>query len=573
MALASALLAACVLASAFGLFGLSGARTEALAQLAEIRAARLAAYNLMQASIDAETGQRGYLLTNDRDFLRPYETGRAEAMRHLADLREVAASHAELDEDIDRAEALARVAFDELGAPLDRRLSPSALRAALETSKVSMDDLRRQVQLLLADIERVIEISRLQERRATGRIYWLGAALALLAMIAVALTALAFFSERKAWRDTFGALSAAREAAEEAREKAAASELAKTRFLAVASHDMRQPLHALSLYLSALDRRIENPEARGILAKMERATDSMIAMFSTLLDLARVQAGAVDPEITDFPLQDVFDRIAAENPSGKVHVSTTHVHLHSDSALIERALRNLVANALKHGGGEVWLTARIGNASRAEIVVADNGPGISKADQDKIFDEFVRLDARGEGLGLGLSIVRGIAAALEMPLEIDSDTGRGARFILRPRLAEQRADSAAPAAEPSGLNGALALVVDDEQLAREAIASALSDIGAQVRIAGDEAEANAVLDTGFLPRLLVMDLRIDGQLQGIDIARRIQARLSPPPHVIVITGDTAADTLELLQRSGFAWLIKPVSTRDLSHLAAEVAAQ
>lgn len=567
MALAAALLAACVLAIVFGLVGLAGARSQVLTELAEVRAARLAANNLMQASIDAEAGQRGYLLTNDRDFLEPYQTGRAEAMQNLTRLRAAAASHPELDEDAERAEAQAREAFDELAAPLQNRYSPVALRAALETSKDSMDELRAHVQLLLDDIERLADVSRVEERRTTGRLYWLGAALALLAMIAVALTGLAFYSERRAWRDTFGALSAAREAAEEAREKAAASDLAKTRFLAVASHDMRQPLHALSLYLSALDRRIENPEARGILAKMERATDSMIAMFSTLLDLARVQAGAVDPEITDFALQDVFDRLLAENPTGKVHVTPTSVHLHSDSALIERALRNLIANALKHGGGEVWLTARA-SAGRAEIVVADNGPGISKENQDKIFDEFVRLDARGEGLGLGLSIVRGIAAALEMPLELHSDAGRGARFILHPRLAEHRVSTAAPVAEPGGLNGALALVVDDEQLAREAIASALTDIGARVRTAGNEAEALSVLETGFIPRLLVMDLRIDGQLQGIEIAQRLRDRITPPPHVIVITGDTAADTLTLLQQSGFAWLIKPVNSRDLSQLAA-----
>jgi CheY-like chemotaxis protein len=415
--------------------------------------------------------------------------------------------------------------------------------------------------------------SRVEERRSTGRLYWLAAALAVLAMIAVALTGLAFYYERKAWRDTFGALSAAREAAEDAREKAAASDLAKTRFLAVASHDMRQPLHALSLYLSALDRRIENPEARGILAKMERATDSMIAMFSTLLDLARVQAGAVDPEIADFALQDVFDRLSAENPGGKVHIAPTSLSLHSDPALIERALRNLIANALKHGGGEVWLSARA-VSGRAEIVVADNGPGIAEAYQEKIFDEFVRLESRGEGLGLGLSIVRGIAAALEMPLDLESAPGQGARFILRPRLAHEHAEAAKPGAESGSLDGAFALVVDDEQLAREAVASALTDIGARVRTAGDEAEALAILDTGFVPRLLVMDLRIDGQLQGIDIANRLRARIVPVPHVIVITGDTAADTLALLQETGFAWLIKPVNPRDLSQLAAaEVAAQ
>jgi CheY-like chemotaxis protein/two-component sensor histidine kinase len=319
--------------------------------------------------------------------------------------------------------------------------------------------------------------------------------------------------------------------------------------------------------LSALDRRIENPEARGILAKMERATDSMIAMFSTLLDLARIQAGAVDPEISDFALQDVFDRLAAENPGGKLAVERTQLRIHSDAALIERALRNLVSNAIKHGGGEARLSARSAGA-RAEIIVADHGPGIAAEDQARVFDEFVRLESRGEGLGLGLSIVRGIAQALDIPLDLQSEPGHGARFILRPMLAKAAAQSPARVAEPQNLNGALAMVVDDEQLARDAVARALTDLGAQVRTASNEIEALRMVEDGFRPQLLVMDLRIDGALQGVEIARRLCARLSPAPHVIVITGDTAADTLTLLQQSGFAWLIKPVNPRDLSHLAA-----
>src|SRR6185436_8177686 len=249
------------------------------------------------------------------------------------------------------------------------------------------------------------ETTRSIERSATTRLYWLAGALAVFAMIAVGVTVVALYRERASWRDAFAALADARDAAQDAHARAAASDLAKTRFLAVASHDMRQPLHALTLYLSALDRRVENPEARGILAKMERATDSMIAMFSTLLDLARIQAGAVEPEIADFALQDVFDRLAAENPGGNLTVMRTHLRVHSDAVLVERALRNLVSNALKHGGGEARISARLAGP-RVEVVVADNGPGIAPEDQARVFDEFVRLDGRGEGLGLGLSIVR-----------------------------------------------------------------------------------------------------------------------------------------------------------------------
>ncbi|HJS79754.1 MAG TPA: CHASE3 domain-containing protein [Vitreimonas sp.] len=567
MGLAAVLLAAAILAIVVALVGLAGLRATAVRSQNEARAARLAVYGLMQASIDAETGQRGYLLTNDPLFLEPYESGRSEALRHLARLRETAANHSELQDNVERAEALAQRAFQQLAAPIERRPSPPALRETLRTSKAAMDGLRGEAGSLLRAVEALMEATRAAEVSATEKLYWLGGALALSAMIAIAVTLLALIRERKTWRETFGALAAARDAAEDARARAAASDLAKTRFLAVASHDMRQPLHALTLYLSALDRRIDHPEARAILAKMERATDSMIAMFSTLLDLARVQAGAVEPEMTDFALQDVFDRLAAENPDGQVEVQRTELRLHSDAVLIERALRNLVSNALKHGGGRARLGASA-NGDRAEIVVADEGPGIAAEDQERMFEEFVRLDARSEGLGLGLAIVRGVARALDVPLEVQSEPGGGARFILRPLLAGRAAPSSAPATQTHGLAGARALVVDDEQLAREAVARALSDIGAHVRMAGNEADALRAIEEGFAPQLLVMDLRIDDELQGLEIAQRLRERVPTPPHVIVITGDTAPDTLTLLQRSGFAWLIKPVNPRELSQLAA-----
>ncbi len=254
---------------------------------------------------------------------------------------------------------------------------------------------------------------------------WLVAALALLAIFMSALAAWALYRARRMRRCLSENLAAERE-------HVAAANLAKSRFLAVASHDMRQPLHALSLYLSALDRRIDNPEARAILAKMERATDVMIAMFSSLLELARTQSEAIAVEIGEFALQDVFDRLAAERTAGALDVTPTTLRLQSDPTLLERAMRHLIDNALEHGGGRARLSARPA-AGRAEIVIADDGPGIAPEDQTRIFDEFVRLKG-GAGLGIGLSIVRDIAKALDIPLEVDSAPGRGARFILRAKL-------------------------------------------------------------------------------------------------------------------------------------------
>jgi CheY-like chemotaxis protein len=242
----------------------------------------------------------------------------------------------------------------------------------------------------------------------------------------------------------------------------------------------------------------------------------------------------------------------------------------SDPVLLERLLRNLVANAVKHGGGKARIEVQaLGDA--AEIAVADDGPGIPAEEQERIFEEFVRLDKSGgaEGLGLGLAIVKRIADLLQLQLELRSSPGNGARFIVRPPLS-RKAGASQPAASTlaASLEGVPALVMDDDPLAREAVSGALRDLGAEVQSCANEAGVRAILDVGMRPRLLVMDLRIDGQLQGLDIATRARAILTPPPKVVMITGDTGPETLAALRASGYAWLIKPVDPRDLSAAAA-----
>jgi CheY-like chemotaxis protein len=279
----------------------------------------------------------------------------------------------------------------------------------------------------------------------------------------------------------------------------------------------------------------------------------------------------VTPEIETFPLQDVIDRIVAEHADGRVKATPTPVQVRSDSVLLERLLRNLVGNAVKHGGGVARVETRV-VGEEVEIAVADNGPGIAPEDQERIFEEFVRVDktASANGLGLGLAIVKRIADLLDMPLELHSAPGQGARFVVRPPLANAMQPPSHRAGDSNAsLAGASVLVMDDDALAREAIAGALRDLGANVRVCNDESSANALLAGGMRPSLLVMDFRIDGELLGIDIANRLRERIAPAPQVIMITGDTGPDTLERLRASGHAWLIKPVSPRDLREAAAQ----
>jgi CheY-like chemotaxis protein len=294
----------------------------------------------------------------------------------------------------------------------------------------------------------------------------------------------------------------------------------------------------------------------------------MVGMFATLLDLARIQAGVVKPEIEAVRLADVVDRIVAEHPGSSIEADDTNVLLRTDPLLLERLLRNLVSNALKHGGG----SARIEIAQHGEeveICVADAGPGIAEEDQARIFEEFVRLDGPAEGLGLGLAIVKRIADLLHMPLSLESAPGKGARFSIRAPIEREGAHTQVGREAVDRLDGAKVLVIDDDSLARSAVSRMLSDLGAEVRACGNEADALTLIREGFTPELLVMDLRLDGALAGVDVARRLVQLIEPSSKVIVITGDTAAETLTMLRGSGYPWLIKPVDPREMTAKAAE----
>lgn len=574
IALAAALLAASAVGFILLLLNLSLQHEAVMDNLVRMRMARTAAVGLLQATIDAETGQRGYLLTNDEEYLLPFETGRTGARASLERLRDTAGNTEQLAPELARVAALTDEALRVLEGTVELqrrgRLRTQMLHDELDRAKATMDPLRAEITGMLRQIERISESGRARERATRGAIYWIAGLMGALTVMAAGLTLWALRLERRSWREALDALSRANVAAERAAERAAASDLAKTRFLAVASHDMRQPLHALTLYLSALDKRVEGAEARDILGRMERATQSMVGMFATLLDLARIQANVVKPEIESFALDEVIARVVANHADGAVEAAPTALQIRSDPVLLERLLRNLVANAVKHGGGKARIEVRATD-DVAEIAVADDGPGIPVEEQDHIFEEFVRLDKSGgaEGLGLGLAIVKRIADILHMPLELRSSPGKGARFTVRPPLSRKAgARAAASTAAPTPLTGVPVLVMDDDPLAREAVSGALRDLGAVVQACADEAGVRAALAAGARPRLMVMDLRINGQLQGLDISRRARAELNPPPSVIMITGDTGPETLEALRSSGFKWLIKPVDPRDLSEAAA-----
>jgi signal transduction histidine kinase len=207
------------------------------------------------------------------------------------------------------------------------------------------------------------------------------------------------------------------------------SDAARARFFKAISHDMRQPLQALLLYLGALDRRVGEGEARAVLGKADQAAQALVGMFDNLIALARIEAGKIEPDVARVSVQDLFDTAVPQE--SRADADMTPLYVMSDEVLLGQILHQLISNAVRHGGGAVRLSAKE-HADSVEISVSDSGPGIAPEHHRRVFEEFERLEgASSEGLGLGLTIVRKLADLLGHEIEIRSASGQGATFIVR----------------------------------------------------------------------------------------------------------------------------------------------
>lgn len=206
------------------------------------------------------------------------------------------------------------------------------------------------------------------------------------------------------------------------------SDSSKTRFLTAIGHDLRQPLHALLLYLSALERRVTDNETRAVLRKADQAAQSLVCMIEGLIHLARLDAGKVETEFHDVDVQGIFDEMVASAPGTTADATTLKVR--SDPELLRAIIQQLVSNADTHGGGAAHLSAA-SVGGEIEIKVRDDGPGIDPNDHTRIFEEFVRLDgAPSTGLGVGLAIAAKLASLLRHKIEVRSALGEGATFVV-----------------------------------------------------------------------------------------------------------------------------------------------
>lgn len=379
----------------------------------------------------------------------------------------------------------------------------------------------------------------------------------------------------------------ASEALGAAKREADVASVAKSRFLAAASHDLRQPLQSLSLMGGVLAKAIRTGRAEDALvmvARLDETTAAMSAMLTALLDITQIDGGSVAPEIQRFAIGDLFERMRSEfidqaDAQGiALRIVPSSLKIQSDRHLIGQMLRNLLSNALKYTAhGTVLLGCRRRKSS-VLIEVWDTGIGIPAGELDAIFDEYHQVDngtrARNRGLGLGLSIVQRLAGVLGHRVRVRSELGRGSMFCIEIKLPASQIETALDPDEsgpdlgagPADTTGEI-LVVEDDPEVRELLNLLLRDEGHHVTTAINGAAALALFAGGGMirPDLLLADLNLPDGLNGLQLAARLRDELHRDIPVIILTGDLSPETQREAARQNCVQLTKPVKVKELIH--------
>ncbi len=350
----------------------------------------------------------------------------------------------------------------------------------------------------------------------------------------------------------------------------------KSRFLAAASHDLRQPLQTLSLLQSILVERLKDEDVARLIGQVGVAIDVMTDTLNALLDVDGLEKGRIEPRITDFPVQLLFDRVASEFSSQAYAKNLVfkridcRATIRSDQRLLERLVENFVANAVKYTTrGKILLGCRRrGQILRIELW--DTGPGVPEAERELIFEQFYRGRTPGgageRGLGLGLALVRSLADILGHRVGVRSVEGKGSMFFVEVPVGEKPAlplpppppRPVTPAAEAPSV-----LIIEDDPAVRGSLELLLGGSGYEVMAVGKGEEGVALVETGQVsPALVIADHTLPGVLSGVEAAERIRGRGGNAAGLI-LTGEPSREKLDRYSRLGFAWLQKPVRAEDL----------
>lgn len=373
----------------------------------------------------------------------------------------------------------------------------------------------------------------------------------------------------------------------EAREAADRANTAKSRFLATASHDLRQPLQALSLLNGTMKRLVKEGPLAEAVAQEEQAIGAMSRLLNTLLDISKLESGAIKPEITDFKVAALFEEMRTEfaglaaNKGLRLEVEDCKDRVHSDPSLVGQVVRNLVANAIKYTSeGRVRLRCLHENAL-VRLEVLDTGIGIAPAELERIYDDFYQIgvsaNASRDGYGLGLSIVSRIVELLQLRLDVESEVGKGTLFALSLPASVAQGDARAAAAEAAAAKAPShaparvhVLLVEDDARVRNATRMLLKVEGYDVTAVASLREAIEAVDTARGIGLLVTDYHLGTDETGLQVIEAVRERLGAAFPAVLVTGDTSTAMHLLESDARLRMASKPINPDQLLALLTEL---
>ena len=364
----------------------------------------------------------------------------------------------------------------------------------------------------------------------------------------------------------------------EEKEKAEAASRDKTRFLASASHDLRQPVHALILFADALQTSVQDDRGKLLLINIGQSIEALNQLLESLLDISKLDANIIKPNMEHFVLCSLLDVLHSEySPQAQAKGLAWKVNMekdcivHSDPVLLGTMLRNLISNAIRYtraGSVEILCTRQ---DEEVRIEVRDTGIGIALEQHREIFREFYQLTNqerdRSKGLGLGLAIVDRLATLLQHRIELDSELGKGSCFTIVLPVGDPSAVISREAQQPyfgqRDVYGMHVVVIDDEHAVREGTQAVLESWGCVVTLAGSEEEAVEKLKDCAPPHIIIADYRLREGKTGAQAIERLRGEFGKDIPALIITGDTDPERLREAQASGHTLMHKPVQPAKL----------
>lgn len=362
--------------------------------------------------------------------------------------------------------------------------------------------------------------------------------------------------------------------------------IAKSRFLASASHDLRQPLAALGLFHDALEDELHTATQRHYMSRAKASADALASLFNALLDISKLEAGTISPKPRAINLAEVLEAVVQEqqplanSKQLQLDLVTSTATVETDPVLLTRMLRNLLTNAILYTpSGRILIGCRR-HANGIDIQIHDTGIGIAENEIENIFIEFHQLNNperdRSKGLGLGLTIVQRLSKLLEHPLTVKSQPGKGSMFAIS--VPHSKVDVSSPLASTPDSHTkpwqGTVLVIDDEKDIRDGMQHLLERWGMKNRTADSLQQAEQILrQEDFLPQLLLCDYRLRDHVTGIQVIKALRTQLGADLPAILISGDTAGERLRDAREADLPLVHKPIDAQLLRTVINEVMAK